>query len=206
MPWAERAEIIGHLDMVDAVVSFDDSDGSSKDAIVQVRQTYPDAEIIFANGGDRTKDNIPEMDLEDSNLDFVFGVGGQDKKNSSSWILEEWKAPKTPRPWGYYRILHTCGTQVKLKELTVEPKMCLSMQRHEKRAEFWFVAEGTASVYTLDFASTDHDLKCSLTAHQYTFIQANEWHMLCNETDVPLKLIEIQYGESCEEEDIKRQS
>ena len=30
---------------------------------------------------------------------FVWGVGGTDKKNSSSWILEEWKAPKTIRNW-----------------------------------------------------------------------------------------------------------
>jgi hypothetical protein len=28
--------------------------------------------------------------------------------------------------------------------------------------------------------------------------------MLCNETDTPVKLIEIQYGENCVEEDIER--
>jgi hypothetical protein len=47
--------------------------------------------IIFANGGDRGRDNIPEMDLQSDRLAFVFGVGGNDKKNSSSWILESWK-------------------------------------------------------------------------------------------------------------------
>jgi mannose-6-phosphate isomerase-like protein (cupin superfamily) len=78
------------------------------------------------------------------------------------------------------------------------------MQRHEKRSEFWFVAQGEATVYTLDASSTDHDLKCSLKVHQSTFIDNNEWHMLCNETDKPLKLIEIQYGENCIEEDIER--
>ena len=77
------------------------------------------------------------------------------------------------------------------------------MQRHEHRAEFWFVAEGEGAVYTLD-KSTDHDLKCHMTAHQHTFIATNEWHMLCNETDRPLRLIEIQYGENCVEEDIER--
>lgn len=110
----------------------------------------------------------------------------------------------TNRPWGYYRILHTVGKHTKLKELTVQPKMCLSMQRHSKRAEFWFVAEGEATVYTLDNATTDHEVKCSLKAHEHTFIQNNEWHMLCNETDEPLKLIEIQFGENCIEEDIVR--
>ena len=201
MPLAERRAIVGSLKDVDVTITYNDDDGSSKDAIVQVRQAYPDAHIVFANGGDRTKENIPEMVFDD--VEFVFGVGGEDKKNSSSWILQEWKAPKTQRSWGYYRVLHTCGPGVKLKELTVNPKTCLSMQRHDKRAEFWFVAEGTAHVYTLD-SSTDHDLRCTMTAHENTFIQRNEWHMLCNESDQPLKLIEIQYGENCVEEDIER--
>ena len=45
-------------------------------------------------------------------------MGGEDKKNSSSWLLEEWKAPKTLRDWGYYRILHEVEG-CKVKELTV---------------------------------------------------------------------------------------
>jgi hypothetical protein len=45
---------------------------------------------VFANGGDRTAKNISEMDIQDENLSFVFGVGGEDKKNSSSWILKNW--------------------------------------------------------------------------------------------------------------------
>jgi cytidyltransferase-like protein len=201
MPVDERRAIIQNLKMVKHCIEFKDDDNSSIDAIHKLKTIYPDADIVFANGGDRTKDNIPEMVFDD--VEFVFGVGGENKANSSSWILEEWKAPKTLRSWGYYRVLHTCGPHVKLKELTVNPKTCLSMQRHEKRAEFWFVAEGTAHVYTLD-SSTDEDLKCVMTAHENTFIQTGEWHMLCNETDQPLKLIEIQYGENCVEEDIER--
>jgi cytidyltransferase-like protein len=137
-------------------------------------------------------------------VDFRFGVGGENKINSSSWILTEWKTPKTDRAWGYYRVLHEVGANTKLKELTVMPKTCLSMQRHDSRAEFWFVAEGQATVYTLDEASTDQEVKCSLTMHEHTFIKVNEWHQLCNETDQPLKLIEIQYGERCVEDDIER--
>lgn len=204
MPVEERRTIVQNLKMVDHCVEFKDDDGSSKDAIHKVRTIYPDAHIIFANGGDRTSTNIPEMGYVDDNLEFVFGVGGENKANSSSWILEEWKAPKTQRSWGYYRVLHTCGPGVKLKELTVNPKTCLSMQRHEKRQEFWFVAEGTAMVYTLDEASTDQDVKCQLEVHEHTFIACKEWHQLCNETTAPLKLIEIQYGDDCIEEDIER--
>ena len=202
MPWHERMTVLDNLHMVDEVIEFNDDDGSSCDAIRQVREKYPDAHIIFANGGDRTKDNIPEMVFND--VEFVFGVGGDDKANSSSWILEEWKSPKTTRAWGYYRVLHEVGANTKLKELTVNPKTCLSMQRHEQRAEFWFVAQGEAAVYTLD-SSSDHDLVGNYKLHEHIFISLGQWHMLCNETDEPLKLIEIQYGNNCIEDDIQRQ-
>lgn len=204
MPMSERFALVTALRIVDEVIIYNDDDGSSRDAIVRTRQKYPNDEIIFANGGDRTKENIPEMDIDDPRVTFAFGVGGEDKKNSSSWILEDWKKPKTQRTWGYYRVLHEVGANTKLKELTVAPKTCLSMQRHDHRAEFWFVAEGTATVYTLDNASTDAEIMCQLNMHQSTFIRCREWHQLCNETDQPLKLIEIQYGDNCVEEDIER--
>ena len=201
MPWSERSAIIENLKMVDIVFSFDDSDGSAIDAIKRVKEVYPDDELIFANGGDRTKDNIPEMVFED--VEFVFGVGGEDKKNSSSWILEEWKSPKTARPWGYYKVLHQVGKEVKLKELTVEPGKSLSMQKHKQRAEFWFVSEGEATVYTLN-RKTDSELVGKFTQFDHTWIANNEWHQLVNETSEPLRIIEIQYGSDCSEEDIER--
>jgi cytidyltransferase-like protein len=201
MPWSERSAIIENLKMVDIVFSFDDSDGSAIDAIKRVKEVYPDDELIFANGGDRTKDNIPEMIFDD--VEFVFGVGGEDKKNSSSWILDEWKSPKTARPWGYYKVLHQVGKEVKLKELTVEPGKSLSMQKHKQRAEFWFVSEGEASVYTLN-RKTDPELVGKFTQFDHTWIANNEWHQLVNETSEPLRIIEIQYGSDCSEEDIER--
>jgi D-beta-D-heptose 7-phosphate kinase/D-beta-D-heptose 1-phosphate adenosyltransferase len=202
MPLHERMRIVSSMTAVDAAYRFDDRDGSAVEFIKAMKAQYPNDEIIFANGGDRTHENIPEMVVDD--VQFVFGVGGFNKANSSSWILEDWKKPKTDRSWGYYRVLHEVGNHVKLKELTVNPKTCLSMQRHDKRAEFWFVAEGEATVYTVDPHSTEYDLMASPAKHQATWIRLNEWHQLCNETDQPLKLIEIQYGEDCVEEDIER--
>jgi len=201
MPWSERSTIIENLKMVDIVFSFDDSDGSAIDAIKRVKEVYPDDELIFANGGDRTKDNIPEMIFDD--VEFVFGVGGEDKKNSSSWILEEWKSPKTARQWGYYKVLHQVGKEVKLKELTVEPGKSLSMQKHKQRSEFWFVSEGEATVYSLN-RKTDSELVGKFTQFDHTWIANNEWHQLVNETSEPLRIIEIQYGSNCSEEDIER--
>lgn len=199
MPWEERANIVASLRDVDRVINFNDDDGTAKDAIRKVKDIFPEHEIIFANGGDRTKDNIPEMDLleEYTNLEFVFGVGGTNKANSSSWILQEWKAPKTERSWGYYRILHEVpGTKV--KELTVNPGQQLSMQRHTHRSEFWFVTEGVATV------KWDSHSQTIIKKHNSDFIYKEEWHQLINNTDQPLKIIEIQYGDLCDEVDIER--
>jgi D-beta-D-heptose 7-phosphate kinase/D-beta-D-heptose 1-phosphate adenosyltransferase len=100
MPFNERMNIVKNIKDVDYVLEFNDDDNSAKQAITLARQTWPDHQIIFANGGDRTDKNIPEMDLNYRDLEFVFGVGGFNKANSSSWILQEWKTPKTERPWG----------------------------------------------------------------------------------------------------------
>jgi len=202
MPWNERLCIINNLSMVNEVYTFDDDDGSAKHFIQQARAHYPDAELIFANGGDRTKDNIPEMDVVDSNLSFVFGVGGEDKKNSSSWILQEWKAPKTERQWGYYRVLHEVPG-MKVKELTVNPGCSLSMQRHNLRAEYWIVSEGQATVNRatpLNFELAP----AMLDKHDQLHVAVQEWHQLTNPYEHPLKIVEIQYGEQCIEEDIER--
>jgi cytidyltransferase-like protein len=204
MPWEERATIIAALHNVDRVINFNDSDNSAKDAIRKVRAINPAAQIIFANGGDRTKENIPEMDLlqELLHLDFVFGVGGENKKNSSSWILQEWKAPKTERPWGYYRVLHeTAG--MKVKELTVNPGQSLSMQRHWLRQEYWIVNDGAAVVNS----TTDGGYVLPpkhLNKHAEYHVPLLGWHQLTNPYDMPLKVVEIQYGEQCVEEDIER--
>ena len=203
MPYKERADIVANIKCVDGIVyDFDDADGSAKDAILEVRKQFPEDTIIFANGGDRTPTNIPEMDIQDSNLEFVFGVGGEDKKNSSSWILQEWKAPKTERQWGYYRVLHEVPG-MKVKELTVNPGKSLSMQRHKLRAEYWIVSEGSAVVNS-HMAGGYHLPAKTLKKHEEYKVSVTDWHQLTNPFDVPVKIVEIQYGEQCIEEDIER--
>jgi cytidyltransferase-like protein len=203
MPWEERASILSAIKDVDRVINFDDTDGSAKDAIRKVRAIYPSDKIVFANGGDRTNENIPEMDLADNNIEFAFGVGGFNKANSSSWILQEWKAPKTERQWGYYRVLHEVDG-MKVKELTVEPGKSLSMQRHQLRAEYWMVSEGQCVVNSM-MPNGYRLLPAELIKHQEYKIPVAEWHQLTNPYDTPCKIVEIQYGQSCVEEDIERQ-
>jgi cytidyltransferase-like protein len=203
MPVWERYEIINNLKMVDqTVVVADDPDGSCTTFIKETLELFPDAEIIFANGGDRTKENIPEMQVQDPRLSFVFGVGGEDKVNSSSWILTEWKAPKTERPWGYYRVLHEVPG-MKVKELTVNPGHSLSMQRHQNRAEYWIVSEGRANVNSM--MPGGYSLPTTeIALHEEYKVSINEWHQLTNPHPEPVKIVEIQYGLECDEEDIER--
>lgn len=202
MPAGERIDIVQNLKVVDHCILFNDHDDSAIEAIKNVRMLYPSADIIFANGGDRTKDNIPEMDVQDSNIKFVFGIGGDNKKNSSSWILEEWKSPKIERPWGYYRVLHDVdGTKV--KELTVMPGQSLSLQRHKFRKEFWHVADGICNVH-LEMSSGYLLPARTLYRHDRIDISNNEWHRLSNPYTGPCKIIEIQFGSDCDEDDIER--
>jgi cytidyltransferase-like protein len=208
MPQEERVRLLLAMRNVDQVVIFDDSDNSSSNAITITRHMFPDEHIIFANGGDRNSANIKELNYQDSNLSFAFGVGG-DKSQSSSDLLGEWAAPRTEREWGYYRVVHEFGREVKLKELTVAPGGSLSMQKHASRSEFWFVAEGIATVFTVAYPNdprrgTKDILVGKFGKHDHTFIQVTEWHKLVNQGNEPLKLIEIQYGENCVEEDIER--
>jgi mannose-1-phosphate guanylyltransferase len=77
------------------------------------------------------------------------------------------------------------------------------MQRHQDRAEYWHVAEGVATIYTINKKS-DAELLGQFTQLQHIHIDRLEWHQLCNETDQPLRVVEIQYGPNCVEEDIER--
>lgn len=86
-----RETICKNIKGVVDVITFDDSDNSACDGIRKVRQKYSDAHLVFANGGDRTKDNIPETETcNECHVELKFGVGGENKMNSSSWILDKW--------------------------------------------------------------------------------------------------------------------
>lgn len=200
MPWEERNRIVKELKPVQYVIQFNDDDGSAIDAIHKTRLMWPNARLIFANGGDRTKENIPEMKYEDNKLEFVFGVGGENKINSSSWILQDWKEPKTERPWGFYRVLYDTES-TKTKELVVEPGKSLSMQKHQYRNEHWHVVEGCGILHE---ERNNFARKIDLFQHHSVTIPIGMWHRLENNGDKPLKIIEIQYGKQCIEEDIDR--
>lgn len=87
MEFDERVEIMSAFSGVGYAVGFDDSDNSASDLIIKTRKLYPDATIAFANGGDRLRDNIPEVQtcLENS-VEMLWNVGGGKIQSSSDLI------------------------------------------------------------------------------------------------------------------------
>lgn len=200
MSGGERTTIIQNLSMVDHCILFDDDDNSSIEAIKNVKFMYPDAHIIFANGGDRTADNIPEMVFDD--VEFVFSVGGENKANSSSWILDEWKTQKTERDWGYWRVLDDRPEKgYKVKELVIYPGKSLSDQKHFERSEQWSVLEGVVKMET-EWNSVQSSILLEPESKPYN-IAKEVWHKASNPGTENAHILEVQRGE-CYEEDIER--
>jgi len=201
MPFLERKIIVENLSCVDLVIDFEDDElGSAKNALIKIKEMYPDDELVFANGGDRNEKNIPEMSL--NNIKFEFGVGGNDKKNSSSWILKNWQYYHEERIWGsFYNLFEE--EHVKVKELIVAPGKGMSFQKHFKRNEIWMVSKGSCIV---NYSKDDPDNKQTIKLDKFNhfLVPVGQWHQITNPFDETCHLIEIQYGEECIEEDIER--
>jgi cytidyltransferase-like protein len=201
MPFEERKGIIENLSSVDSVIDFeDDQNGSATNALLKVKKLYPTDNLVFANGGDRNQKNIPEMSVE--GIEFAFSVGGDDKKNSSSWILKKWQYYHEERLWGsFYNLFEE--EQVKVKELVVLPGKGMSFQRHFKRHEIWMVSKGSCIV---NYSKKDPNQKQNIQLNKFDhyLVPLGEWHQITNPFEDVCHLIEIQYGEECIEDDIER--
>ena len=201
MPFNERKAIIENFADVDMVINFEDDDlGSATNALIKVKEMFPEDDIAFANGGDRNKGNIPEMSVE--GVEFIFSVGGDDKKNSSSWILKEWQYYHEDRIWGsFYNLFE--GEGVKVKELIVDPGKGMSFQKHFKRHEIWLVSQGSCVVnYSKD--SPENREHVTLNKFDKYIVPLGEWHQITNPFEETCRIIEIQYGEEVVEDDIER--
>jgi len=91
MPFEERIEIVKALKWVDEVVPSIDADGTVAKTLKVIK---PD---IFAKGGDRTEDNMPENEIQackEIGCKIVYGVGEQ--LQSSSGLVEGLLNKKPP--------------------------------------------------------------------------------------------------------------
>ena len=90
MKWEERAEILECCKFVNQVLPMNDDDDTASDIIEQVHKLFKnkDYNIYFANGGDRKRGNVPELDIcKELDVVMLWGIGGG-KIQSSSWLTE----------------------------------------------------------------------------------------------------------------------
>lgn len=89
MPERERAEVIRAIQYVDRVVlTKHPPNPGDMSVCAELRRVRPH---IFANGGDRTEANIPEVPTcQAIGCTMVFNVGRSGKVQSSSWLLRKY--------------------------------------------------------------------------------------------------------------------
>jgi cytidyltransferase-like protein len=166
-PWNDRKRILeAYTPHIHAV---DDSDGTVCKALETIKPDY------FGNGGDRGKNNTPELDVcLRLGIEPLFEMGGG--KYSSSSAINGKQIVKTR--WGSYEVILDMP-KLKVKMLHVQEGKSLSLQRHEKRSEFFFMPNG--------------EIKINLP---------NTWHVLSAESG-DLDVLEVQIGESNEDDEEK---
>jgi len=205
MSFNTRKTILESIKYVDSVVSFDDTDNTAVSLLKYCLDKYQNYKLIFGNGGDRSNNNYPEYQFcLDNGISLLDTLGGSNKMNSSSTLLDTWKDNSTIRDWGLWKVLYEYSPNTtKIKELVVSPGKSLSWQKHSKRSEVWFVREGTATLYYSDYFDKNIQ-KVTLTKNSTFIIPLEKWHKLTNETKEKLSIIEIQFGSDCIESDIVR--
>lgn len=103
---------------------------------------------------------------------------------------------KSDRPWGNYEVLFETSTH-KVKIITVKPGARLSLQRHQKRAEHWFIVSGNALV-------TVGENKFEKMSNSSVDIEIGQLHRIENIGNSDLVFIEVQTGTYFGEDDIER--
>ena len=103
---------------------------------------------------------------------------------------------ESTRPWGRYEILQE-GDSHKVKCIWVLPGKRLSYQRHEKRAEHWFIVSGTALV-------THDGRQIKMESGDTIDIAIGDLHRIENTGSDDVVFIEIQSGSYFGEDDILR--
>ncbi len=106
------------------------------------------------------------------------------------------KLEEDHRPWGWYRVLAD-EPDHKVKRIVVRPGQRLSLQRHAKRQEHWYVIKGRAIV-------TRDKEEIPVGAGQAVDIPRKAWHRIKNPGQEDMEFIEVQTGDYFGEDDIER--
>jgi len=195
IPEDQRVRIIKALRYVDEVV-LTNHDVACADPSVCRELSLLNINV-FANGGDRVADNVPEVDLcKRMGIEMVFNVGGEKVESSSDLVNKAMsRVMAEERPWGTFTLLQK-HRKWWAKIVYIKPGGKLSLQRHAKRDEVWLCVEGEA--HAESGSGTPHELKVGGPPIR---VSAGVWHRLSSKDGA--KIIEIALGEPVET-DIER--
>jgi mannose-1-phosphate guanylyltransferase/mannose-6-phosphate isomerase len=100
------------------------------------------------------------------------------------------------RPWGKYINLYS-GKGFLVKELVINPKSSISLQKHHHRSEHWTVTSGRPKI-------TINNKKFFKNTNETAFIPKGAIHRIENPFNRAVKIIEVQTGPILKETDIIR--
>ena len=194
----QRKEILEEFNSITKVIIQRSSEKSSSSAIEEFVKKNPNKSICYCNGGDRSNiDNIRESEIcKKLKVNLEFGIGGENKIESSSNLTKNYLGDIEERPWGNYHIIaKNLGYQIKEIKVSVNSK--LSLQKHQNRAEFWQIIKGNCMVIV-------DEKEYELEDNDSIYIPKNTLHRIENIGNHELIFIEIQLGKDLKEEDIVR--
>jgi cytidyltransferase-like protein len=208
LPWETRKELLINLSAIHRVHAVDDQDDTVCNGLEELRKTYPNTKMLFANGGDRKEGNTPETFVcRTYKIEVLWNIGGE-KVNSSSALLSEYEHKHKikhliSRNWGTYEIIAQ-GRGFLTKILTIFPRKHISYQRHLHRTEEWLVLEGSGLFIR------DHNKFDGMVRKMYPTdrmgIPPLTWHWVKNTSqNEPLRILETWFGDILEESDIERE-
>ena len=194
----QRKEILEEFKSITEVIIQTSSEKSSSRAIEEFVNNNSNKSICYCNGGDRSNiKNILESDIcQKLGVSLEFGIGGEEKVESSSQLTKNYLGNVEKRPWGNYHIIAK-NTGYQIKEIKVTQGSKLSLQKHEARSEFWQIVKGDSKI-------TIENQEYFLKEKEHIYIPKDTIHRIENIGKEELIFIEIQLGEILKEEDIIR--
>jgi cytidyltransferase-like protein len=194
----QRKEILEEFKSITEVIIQTSSEKSSSRAIEEFVNNNPNKSICYCNGGDRSNiKNILESDIcKKLGVSLEFGIGGEEKVESSSQLTKNYLGNVEKRPWGNYHVIAK-NTGYQIKEIKVTQGSKLSLQKHEARSEFWQIVKGDSKI-------TIENQEYFLKEKEHIYIPKDTIHRIENIGEEELIFIEIQLGEILKEEDIIR--
>jgi cytidyltransferase-like protein len=194
----QRKEILEEFKSITKVIIQTSNDKSSSTAIEEFVKNNPNKSICYCNGGDRSNiKNIREAEIcKKLAVSLEFGIGGEEKVESSSQLTKNYLGNVEKRPWGNYHIIAK-NTGYQIKEIKVSKGSKLSLQKHKSRSEFWQIVAGKSKI-------TIEENEYYLKEKEHIYIPKDTIHRIENIGKEELVFIEIQLGENLKEEDIIR--